>query len=78
MLAIPGFVMVAFALVVTMGRYVGWVIVGVGIVMAYYLCKNWFAGGRQLVCRRPSADKFQPLMPRTEADKANDTTTFQL
>jgi hypothetical protein len=39
--------MVAFALVVNMGRYEGWVIVGVGIVMAYYLRKNWFSGGRQ-------------------------------
>ena len=47
MLAIPGLVMVAFALVVTMGRYEGWVIVGVGIIMAYNLRKNWFAGGRQ-------------------------------
>ena len=47
MLAIPGLVMVAFALVVNMGRYEGWVIVGVGIVMAYYLRRNWFAGGRQ-------------------------------
>jgi len=25
----------------------GLVIVGVGIIMAYYLCKNWFAGSRQ-------------------------------
>lgn len=41
MLAIPGLLMVAFALVVNMGRYEGW-----GIIMAYYLRKKWFAGGR--------------------------------
>ena len=47
MLAIPGLLMVAFALVVNMGRYEGWVIIGLGIIMAYYLRKKWFAGGRQ-------------------------------
>lgn len=46
MLAIPGLLMVAFALVVNMGRYEGWVIIGLGIIMAYYLRKKWFAGGR--------------------------------
>ena len=40
MLAIPGLLMVAFALVVNMGRYEGWVIIGLGIVMAYYLRKS--------------------------------------
>ena len=53
-LAIPGLLMVAFALVVNMGRYEGWVIVGLGIVMAYYLRKKWIAGGRQ-------AYQLQPL-----------------
>jgi len=47
MLAIPGLLMVMFALVVNMGRYEGWVIVGMGIVMAYYLRKRWIAGGRR-------------------------------
>lgn len=46
-LAIPGLMMVAFALVVNMGRYEGWVIIGLGIVMAYYLRKKWITGGRQ-------------------------------
>ncbi len=46
-LAIPGLLMVAFALVVNMGRYEGWVIVGLGIVMAYHLRKKWIAGGQQ-------------------------------
>jgi len=47
MLAIPGLLMVAFALVVNMGRYEGWVIMGLGVVMAYYLRKKWIAGGRE-------------------------------
>ena len=47
MLAIPGLMMVAFALVVNMGRYEGWVIMGLGVVMAYYLRKRWIAGGRE-------------------------------
>ncbi len=47
MLAIPGLLMVAFALVVNMGRYEGWVIIGLGVVMAYYLRKKWIAGGRE-------------------------------
>jgi len=47
MLAIPGLLMVAFALAVNMGRYEGWVIIGLGVVMAYYLRKKWFAGGKQ-------------------------------
>jgi hypothetical protein len=47
MLAIPGLLMVAFALVVNMGRYEGWVIMGLGVVMAYYLRKRWIAGGRE-------------------------------
>jgi hypothetical protein len=47
MLAIPGLLMVAFALVVNMGRYEGWVIVGLGTVMAYFLRKRWIAGGQQ-------------------------------
>ena len=46
-MAIPGLLMVAFALVVNMGRYEGWVIVGVGIVMAWYFRRNWIAGGRE-------------------------------
>ena len=46
MMAIPGLLMVAFALVVNMGRYEGWVIIGLGVVMAYYLRKKWLAGGR--------------------------------
>jgi hypothetical protein len=47
MLAIPGLLMVAFALVVNMGRYEGWVIMGLGVVMAYYLRKRWITGGRE-------------------------------
>jgi hypothetical protein len=47
LLAIPGLLMVAFALVVNMGRYEGWVIMGLGVVIAYYLRKRWLAGGRQ-------------------------------
>jgi len=47
MLAIPGLLMVAFALVVNMGRYEGWVIMGLGVVMAYYLRKKWNAGGQE-------------------------------
>ncbi len=47
MLAMPGLLMVAFALVVNMGRYEGWVIVILGIIMAYYLRKRWIEGGRQ-------------------------------
>jgi len=47
MLAIPGLLMVAFALAVNMGRYEGWVIMGLGVVMAYYLRKRWTAGGRE-------------------------------
>ena len=46
MLTIPGLLMVAFALVVNMGRYEGWGIIGLGIIMVYYLRKKWFAGGR--------------------------------
>ena len=46
MLAIPGLLMVAFALAVNMGRYEGWVIMGLGVVMAYYLRKKWISGGR--------------------------------
>jgi hypothetical protein len=38
--------MVAFALVVNMGRYEGWVIIGLGIVMAFYLRKKWIVGGQ--------------------------------
>ena len=45
-LAIPGLFMVAFALVVNLGRYEGWVIIGVGVLMAYYLHKKWLAGGK--------------------------------
>jgi len=45
-LAIPGLLMVAFALLVNMGRYEGWVIAGLGIVMAYFLYKKWLAGGK--------------------------------
>ena len=44
-LAIPGLLMVAFALVVNLGRYEGWVIIGLGILMAYYLHKKWLTGG---------------------------------
>ncbi len=46
MLAIPGLLMVAFALVVNMGRYEGWVIVILGSIMAYYLKKQWITGGQ--------------------------------
>ncbi len=46
MLAIPGLLMVAFALIVNMGRYEGWVIVILGFIMARYLRKNWIAGGQ--------------------------------
>jgi hypothetical protein len=46
MLAIPGLLMVAFALIVNMGRYEGWVIVILGVIMAYYLKKKWITGGQ--------------------------------
>ncbi len=46
MMAIPGLLMVAFALVVNMGRYEGWVIVLLGVIMAYYLKKKWIRGGQ--------------------------------
>ena len=46
MLAVPGLLMVGFALIVNMGRYEGWVIIGLGMVMAYYLEKKWITGGR--------------------------------
>ena len=45
-LAIPGLFMVAFALVVNLGRYEGWVIIGLGALMAYYLHKKWLTGGK--------------------------------
>ena len=45
-LAAPGLLMVAFALVVNLGRYEGWVIIGLGLVMAHFLNKRWYAGGR--------------------------------
>jgi len=45
-LAIPGLLMVAFALIVNMGRYEGWVIAGIGVVMGYFLYKKWRAGGK--------------------------------
>ena len=45
-LAIPGLLMVGFALVVNMGRYERWVIVLLGIAMAYYLKKKWIKGGQ--------------------------------
>jgi hypothetical protein len=45
-MAIPGLLMVAFALLVNMGRYEGWVIAGIGTVMAYYFHKKWLAGGK--------------------------------
>lgn len=45
-MAIPGLLMVAFALLVNMGRYEGWVIAGIGVVMAYFLYKKWLAGGK--------------------------------
>jgi hypothetical protein len=38
--------MVAFALLVNMGRYEGWVIAGIGAVMGYFLYKKWLAGGK--------------------------------
>ena len=46
-LAIPGLLMVAFALVVNLGRYEGWVIIGLGLVMAHFLHKKWIAGGER-------------------------------
>ncbi len=46
MMAAPGLAMVAFALVVNLGRYEGYVIIGLGIVMAYYLHRRWVAGGK--------------------------------
>ena len=46
-LALPGLLMVAFALVVNLGRYEGWVIIGLGVVMAHFLHKKWLAGGQQ-------------------------------
>ena len=45
-LAIPGLIMVAFALVVNLGRYEGWVIMGLGVVMAYFLHRHWLSGGK--------------------------------
>jgi hypothetical protein len=45
-LAIPGLLMVVFALAVNMGRYEGWVIIGILIVMAYFLQKKWQRGGK--------------------------------
>ncbi|MBW2458426.1 MAG: amino acid permease [Deltaproteobacteria bacterium] len=47
LMAMPGLLMVAFALVVNMGRYEGWVIIGLALVMAWYLRRRWVAGGRQ-------------------------------
>ena len=44
-LAIPGLIMVAFALVVNLGRYEGWIIIGIGVVMMHFLHKKWRAGG---------------------------------
>jgi len=46
-LALPGLLMVIFALVVNLGRYEGWVIIGLGLIMAYWLHKQWHAGGQQ-------------------------------
>jgi hypothetical protein len=46
MMAIPGLAMVAFALVVNLGRYEGYVIIGLGIVMAWYLYRQWVRGGK--------------------------------
>ena len=46
LLAIPGLAMVAFALVVNLGRYEGYVIIGLGLVMAWYLYRKWLAGGK--------------------------------
>lgn len=45
-LAIPGLLMVVFAVAVNLGRYEGWVIIGIGIVMAYFLQKKWRMGGK--------------------------------
>ncbi len=45
-MAIPGLLMVAFALVVNLGRYEGWVIIGLGLVMAHFLHKKWLRGGK--------------------------------
>jgi len=45
-LAIPGLLMVAFALAVNLGRYEGWVIIGLGIAMAFFLHRKWRRGGR--------------------------------
>lgn len=44
-LAVPGLLMVAFALVVNLGRYEGWVIIGLAILMGYSLHKKWLTGG---------------------------------
>ena len=46
LLAIPGLAMVTFALVVNLGRYEGYVIIGLGLVMAYYLHRKWITGGK--------------------------------
>ena len=46
-LAIPGLLMVIFTLVVNLGRYKGWLIIGLGLVMAHSLHKKWIAGGGQ-------------------------------
>ena len=46
-LAVPGLLMVVFALVVNLGRYEGWVIIGFGLVLAYFLNRNWREGGQQ-------------------------------
>ncbi|MEE8400212.1 MAG: amino acid permease [Desulfobacterales bacterium] len=45
-LAVPGLLMVAFALVVNLGRYEGWVVIGLGIIMAHFLHKKWHRGGK--------------------------------
>lgn len=45
-LAIPGLSMVAFALAVNLGRYEGWVIIGMGIIMAHFLHRKWSSGGK--------------------------------
>lgn len=45
-LAIPGLLMVIFALAVNLGRYEGWVIVGIGVVMAHFLLRKWHKGGK--------------------------------
>jgi hypothetical protein len=47
LMALPGLLMVAFALVVNMGRYEGWVIISLALVMAWYLRRRWLAGGCQ-------------------------------